>query len=954
FQEGTFHHTQVETPYGPPERCANAGVFRYEPRTQKFEVYVRFGFANPHGHVFDRWGQDIVVDGTGANPYHGTLFSGQIDYPQRHGKPPMVYDPQRLRPCAGIEILSSRHFPEANQGNLLVSDVINFQGILQYQLKDKGASFEGIKAEAIVQSTDRNFRPSDIKIGPDGAIYFSDWHNPLIGHMQHNLRDPSRGREHGRIYRVIHEQRPLLKPVKIAGEPIEKLLDLLKEPEDRVRYRVRIELGGRKSDDVIAALRKWVDALDTKDPQYQHHLMEGLWAYQYQNVVNEDLLRRMLRSPDFHARAAATRVLCYWRDRVKEPLDLLRAQINDQHPRVRLEAIRALSFFHGEEAISVAVELLANPDDQYLRYTFNETLNTLERRLGSGSKLNRKNIAVSLLGMLQKGSVPAERRPILLETICRHGGPTELKAVWDQASKPDAVPPALRKRVLEWLTEAAVTRRVQPTVQAADVQQLLASAAKDAALLPDAIRLAAAWKVKEAAVELRTIARDTKATPEARHAALDGLASLGDPESVKALRELTAPPNPMRIRFEAAVALARLDLDAGSAAAARALAAAKETDDPAPLIEAFLMRKNGPEKLGAALEKQKISIDTAKRMARAMLLAGRTDPPLANVVNQYAGLGSTPKPPSPAEVRQLIAEVAAKGDAARGQHVFRRADLGCLKCHAVNKAGGNIGPDLGSVGSASPMDYIITSILDPNLSIKEEYLTKVITTSSGIVVTGIVTGRDRNQVTLKDATGKLVRIPVADIETEANGRSLMPEGVAAALTRGELLDLCRFVSELGKPGPYAARTPRTIQRWKVLRAMPEALKEGIPNRDVLRDTVLRAGPEAWEIVYALHDGALPLRELPRSGQPQVVYLQGEVQVTQGGPVELLIAPGTPTALWVDEEPFEKQAQPMVRLMPGRHLITVRLIVGAEGMPWLRIELRNPADSQARFEIVQGD
>src|SRR5262249_42593372 len=71
FQEGTFHHTQVESPYGPPRRCANAGVFRYEPKSQKFDVYVTFGFANPHGHVFDRWGQDVVVDGTGAVPYHG-------------------------------------------------------------------------------------------------------------------------------------------------------------------------------------------------------------------------------------------------------------------------------------------------------------------------------------------------------------------------------------------------------------------------------------------------------------------------------------------------------------------------------------------------------------------------------------------------------------------------------------------------------------------------------------------------------------------------------------------------------------------------------------------------------------------------------------------------------------------------------------------------------------------
>jgi len=125
FQEGNFHHAQVEPPYGPPQRCANAGVFRYEPRAQKFDVYVTYGFANPHGHVWDHWGEDFVYDGTGANPYHGALFSGHLDFPQKHAHPPQVYQ-QRTRPCPGVELLSSRHFPQDNQANLLVANVICF------------------------------------------------------------------------------------------------------------------------------------------------------------------------------------------------------------------------------------------------------------------------------------------------------------------------------------------------------------------------------------------------------------------------------------------------------------------------------------------------------------------------------------------------------------------------------------------------------------------------------------------------------------------------------------------------------------------------------------------------------------------------------------------------------------------------------------------------------------
>ncbi len=391
FQEGTFHHTQVESPYGPARRNVNAGVFRYEPRAQKFDVYVSFGFANPHGHVFDRWGQDIVIDGTGAVPYHAALFSGHVEWPTKHGRPPSVYN-QRTRPCPGMEYLSSRHFPAEWQGNLLVGNVIGFQGILRYKVEDKGASFTAVEQEPILSSTDPNFRPSDLKIGPDGAIWFIDWHNPLIGHLQHNLRDPSRDATHGRIYRVTYADRPLLKSPKIAGEPIEKVLNLLKEPEDRVRSRARIELGSRKTEDVIAALRKWLAGLDPKAEGYEHHRLEGLWAHQYQNVVNVDLLKEVLASPDFHARAAATRVLCYWRDRVPGALGLLNKMAADAHPRVRLEAVRAASFFPVPEAVEVTLIAQEHPTDVYLDFVRNETMKTLDpiwkTAVASGQPIN--------------------------------------------------------------------------------------------------------------------------------------------------------------------------------------------------------------------------------------------------------------------------------------------------------------------------------------------------------------------------------------------------------------------------------------------------------------------------------------------------------------------------------------------------------------------------------------
>lgn len=377
FQEGTFHHTQVETPYGPPERCANAGVFRYEPRAQKFEVYVSYGFANPHGHVFDRWGQDFVTDGTGNVNYYAAAFSGHVDFPNKHsGLQPFFQ--QRIRPCAATEILSSRHFPDELQGNYLNCNVIGFQGILQYQFKDNGSGFGADEVEPIVFSSDPNFRPTDLEIGPDGALYFGDWQNPIIGHMQHNLRDPSRDRTHGRIYRVSYPSRPLLSPPTIAGASIESLLELLKEPENRVRSRAKIELSGRNSDEVIAAVGKWVAALDANDAEYTHNLLEALWVHQHHNVVNLDLLQRMLTSADYRPRAAATRVLCYWRDRVPDSLERLKHLAADPHPRVRLEAVRAASFYRVPEAVEVALISAELPSDYYLDYTRGETMRTLE------------------------------------------------------------------------------------------------------------------------------------------------------------------------------------------------------------------------------------------------------------------------------------------------------------------------------------------------------------------------------------------------------------------------------------------------------------------------------------------------------------------------------------------------------------------------------------------------
>jgi glucose/arabinose dehydrogenase/lysophospholipase L1-like esterase len=378
FQEGIFHRTQVETPWGPTLRQADGGVYRFEPKTWKVETYVPMNFPNPHGHVWDGWGRDIIFDATGGQPYYGPSFSTKKYYPaMESNKAPKPGD-VRTRPVGGAELLSSRHFPESMQGNLIVLNTIGFRGLLNYKLTEEGAGLKSTEVEPILSSADENFRPVDAEVGPDGALYFVDWHNPIIGHMQHNLRDTSRDKDHGRVYRVTYPGRPLLTPARISGQPIPALLDLLKEPEDRVRYRAKIELSARNTDQVMTALQAWADKLDPKDPRYEHHMMEALWVHQWHNRVDEKLLGRMLKSTDPWARAAATRVLCYWRDRIANPLALLKVQVADPHPAVRLEAVRAASFFKTQEAAEIALASLNLPQDRFLSYTLDQTMNTLK------------------------------------------------------------------------------------------------------------------------------------------------------------------------------------------------------------------------------------------------------------------------------------------------------------------------------------------------------------------------------------------------------------------------------------------------------------------------------------------------------------------------------------------------------------------------------------------------
>jgi mono/diheme cytochrome c family protein len=233
-------------------------------------------------------------------------------------------------------------------------------------MEDKGTGFASKHRQDLLVSKDRNFRPVDMEFAPDGSLYVVDWHNVLIGHMQHNVRDPLRDHSHGRIYRITYPSRPLVKPAKVAGASINELLDNLKLPEYRTRYRTRRELRGRQVSQVLAAITPWAAKLDKKDPRYEHHLLEALWVSWGLNKVDQKILRQLLQAKDYRARAAAIRVLRYTGHQVADQPNLLVQAAKDVHGRVRLEAIVTASWLEKNKGLAILTEASKHPLDEWM------------------------------------------------------------------------------------------------------------------------------------------------------------------------------------------------------------------------------------------------------------------------------------------------------------------------------------------------------------------------------------------------------------------------------------------------------------------------------------------------------------------------------------------------------------------------------------------------------------
>src|SRR5260221_9813006 len=265
FSQGLHAHARVETPQGIVA-LDEAGLWRFRPREQRLDAF--FGGSvdpqNPWGWSFIKWGEPLISAGNSGNMYYA---APEMIRGFQGGRRETIWANGRGRKTSNPEIIESAHFPEEWQGALVTGGYIN-NAVWTLKLEQDGA---GLKVDdhpsrpPLLQSAHGSFRPVDVKLGPDGALYVCDWYNPIIGHYQASFRHPDRDKAHGRIWRITCKDRPLLTPPRLVPSDPSVLFEELRATDRYPREQAKRELFGGGAE-ITDALRGWCERLDPNAP----------------------------------------------------------------------------------------------------------------------------------------------------------------------------------------------------------------------------------------------------------------------------------------------------------------------------------------------------------------------------------------------------------------------------------------------------------------------------------------------------------------------------------------------------------------------------------------------------------------------------------------------------------------------------------------------------------------
>ncbi len=624
--------------------------------------------------------------------------------------------------------------------------------------------------------------------------------------------------------------------------------------------------------------------------------------------------------------------------------------VADPHPRVRVEAVRALGKIpttRSVELVLSAVDTIGT--DNFLDYAIWLSVNDLAQpfltALESGawvpnSPAKQKQVefalraldpalgASSVARLLATKPLTRDGSGAWIELIGTAGGPTEVNRLWEQTVT-GGFDDAATVRALTALTQAARLRQVKPAGDGSRAVTLLEH--KSVAVRREAVAFLGAGKNPGASfAKMVSLAGAADTAPEVRTALFAAFRELGAiPPVLGALQPLAAKTAPAPVRSAAATTLASLQPAKFASLALEVLAETKSDAEALDLWRSLLTAKGMAKQLAPYVGTAQLPPAIALAGLRAAREGGQPDPALIAALNKQSNVALSPDKLTPERLKE-IADIALKsGDAARGERIYRRAELGCVLCHSIGGVGGKVGPDMTSLGASAPADYLVESVLVPNAKIKEGFHSIIVETKDDLEFSGILVRETGQELILRNAQNQEVSVAKNNVRKRSNGLSLMPSGLVDTLSEGERLDLFRFLTELGKAGNYDASKGGVARVWQVLAGTTFIEQDGFER--VVKGEV----KQGWKPLLARVSGGLAAEDIAELGKSQAdrlvtFYTSTQFTVAKEGPVTFELDGVTKPEVWIDGVKAAIQGASGAKssltpnLKPGPHTLVLRL------------------------------